>query len=146
MTTYKDLAEYLQDLSHITKGAGREKVIQTAAILRSLDAQRPTVDALMERVGRYGLHKKSAGVFRQAPSQKGEVAMEAHAADRLAEIRTAIEALAAPVAAQASMPLSDSHPLAVFAQECAIGAHDYGGLRLAAQNALKAAHGIKERG
>lgn len=47
---------------------------------------------------------------------------------------------------QASKPLSDSHPLAVFAQECAIGAHEYGGLRLAAQNALKAAGGIKERG
>lgn len=69
-----------------------------------LDAQRPTVDRLMERVEQYGLNKKSAGVYKQAPSQKGEVAMERHASERLAEIRALVEALAAPVAAQ---PLSD---------------------------------------
>ena len=123
--TYKDLAEYLQDLSHITKGAGREKVIQAAAILRSLDAQKP-----------------AAWWY-----PKGEQFALANGDDGSRPFAKVWEPLyAAPVAAQDSMPLSDSHPLAVFAQECAIGAHDYGGLRLAAQNALKAAHGIKERG
>ena len=41
-------------------------------------------------------------------------------------------------------PLTDEHPLMVFAKECVLGAYQETELADAAQRAIKAAHGIKE--
>ena len=42
-----------------------------------------------------------------------------------------------------SKPLTDEHPLMVFAKECVLGAYRESELADAAQRAIKAAHGIK---
>ena len=128
MSTYKELAEHLE--AYFKNAHRMDEVI---AILRSLDAQ-PVAEPTPEMLA----------AFKEA--WKGGSIWTDRATFALSEVFRNFKLYAAPVVVQASMPLSDSHPLAVFAQECAIGAHDYGGLRLAAQNALKAAHGIKERG
>ena len=81
MTTYRELAWALD-----TYGEDDKQRDQIAAILRSLDAQRPTVNSVMYLIQQY-VGKKGA--------QKEE-----NAAQCLAEIQALVEALAAPVAAQ----------------------------------------------
>ena len=81
MSQYKELAWALDTYDEDDKQRD-----QIAAILRGLDAKRPTVNSVMYLIQQYG-GKKGA--------QKEE-----NAAQCLAEIQVLVEALAAPVAAQ----------------------------------------------
>ena len=89
MTTYKELADRLG----MFKAAEFQ---EAAAILRSLDAQRPTVDEVMELVDSFGICVYQEGL----DDGTGKSANPIYGVEAEAKIRTAIEALAAPVAAQ----------------------------------------------
>lgn len=86
MSQYKELADYLDGLATGEFGTTHPKLANAAAILRRLDARRPTVNSVMYLIQQYG-GKKGA--------QK-----EDNATQCLAEIQALVEALAAPVAAQ----------------------------------------------
>ena len=106
MPTYKELADRLEKFAANCCIPDDENTPprEAAAILRSLDAQRPTVDEVM----------KLALLWRDAYIYDSENQMldkHWHSSEAEQDLRTAIEALAAPVAAQpteqASKPLSD---------------------------------------
>lgn len=102
MTTYKELADYLDGLAHDLKiltcpeSEDQVKVREAVAILRSLDAQRPTVDEVMELVDSFGICVYQEGL----DDGTGKSANPIYGVEAEAKIRTEIEALAAPVAAQ----------------------------------------------
>lgn len=95
MSQYKELANTLKNLTHNDMGF-YAAVDEAIAILLSLEAQRPTVDEVMNLVRAYGLRcfeDYSPGIQSE---QKN--------------LRAAIEALAAPVAAQPpSQPVDPVH-------------------------------------
>ena len=90
MTTYKELAEHLE--AYFKNAHRMDEVI---AILCSLDAQRPTVDEVMELVDSFGICVYQEGL----DDGTGKSANPIYGVEAEAKIRTAIEALAAPVAA-----------------------------------------------
>lgn len=98
MTNYKELANRLQEPGPGT-AAFYEACDQAAAILRSLDVQRPTVDEVMALADEYGTFSMQSG-FYNAEFDESSRAADENASNKFAELRIAIEALAAPVAAQ----------------------------------------------
>lgn len=98
MTNYKELANRLQEPGPGT-AAFYEACDQAAAILRSLDVQRPTVDEVMALADEYGTFSMQSG-FYNAEFDESSRAADENASNKFAELRIAIEALAVPAAAQ----------------------------------------------
>lgn len=102
MTNYKELADRMEADTLLL--ARRNELI---ALLRSLDALRPTVDEVMALADEYGTYCMQSGVYHDVQYREARK----NASTKFAELRSAIEALAAPVAAQSPQanpePLSD---------------------------------------
>lgn len=102
MSQYKELADRLS--TFINDEAFLDAVDEAAAILRSLDAQEPTVDGVMEQAQVFA----SAWALVGSRFVSGSGLEEAEQEKK--DLRALVEALAAPVAAQPhqAKPLSDA--------------------------------------
>ncbi len=101
MTNYKELADYLDGLAYDLKiltcpeSQDQSMVYKAVAILRSLDAQRPTVDEVMTLADEYGTFCMNSGLAAANYKETQSLQEEGLATLKFAELRIAIEAIAA---------------------------------------------------